>query len=356
MRRRLLVAVLAAGALLALLPAAPAASTTLVINELDYDQPSTDTAEFLELRNNGTAAVDLGAYTLELVNGNGGAVYLTAALPSVDLAPGGHFMVCGNQATVPGCDLDLNPDTDLIQNGPAPDGARIVTGGTTVDSVSYEGAMTGVTEGTSAPADRTDRGLEFVDRPGGTAVNSTAVVDGAAAPQLTFSPGRLDPSNPAFLNSRKPLAGEFRWRGETLFAVANHFNSKGGDQPLLGRFRPPSRVTEAQRHQQAEVVRAFVEQALDVDRRARVIVLGDLNDFEFSRTLDIVESAPMVNLMETLKRDARYSYVFDGNSQTLDQILVTRSLRRRAEYDSVHVNAEFFDQASDHDPQVARLR
>jgi hypothetical protein len=25
-------------------------------------------------------------------------------------------------------------------------------------------------------------------------------------------------------------------------------------------------------------------------------------------------------------------------------------------YDSVHVNAEFTDQASDHDPQVARLR
>jgi predicted extracellular nuclease len=99
-----------------------------------------------------------------------------------------------------------------------------------------------------------------------------------------------------------------------------------------------------------------VEQALDVDRRARVIVMGDLNDFEFSETLDIVESAPMTNLMETLDRDERYSYVFEGNSQTLDQILVTRALRRDAKYDSVHVNAEFFDQASDHDPQVARLQ
>jgi uncharacterized protein len=203
---------------------------------------------------------------------------------------------------------------------------------------------------------RTDRGLAFVDRPGGTSVNSTEVVDGASGPELTFSPGRLDPTNPAFLNSRKPLAGEFRWRGETVIAVANHFNSKGGDQPLFGRFQPPERVTEAQRHQQAEVVRAFVDQALDVDRDARVIVMGDLNDFEFSRTLDILESAPMFNLMETLDRDERYSYVFEGNSQTLDQILVTRALRRRAEYDSVHVNAEFFDQASDHDPQVARLR
>ena len=202
---------------------------------------------------------------------------------------------------------------------------------------------------------RTDRGLDFVDRPGGTSINSTEVVDGPSGPRLTFSPGRLDPLNPAFAASRKPLAGEFRWRGETVIAVANHFNSKGGDQPLFGRFQPPNRVTEPQRHQQAEVVRDFVEQALDVDRGARVIVLGDLNDFEFSRTLEIVESAPMVNLMETLDKDERYSYVFEGNSQTLDQILVTRALARRSEYDSVHVNAEFFDQASDHDPQVARV-
>jgi hypothetical protein len=202
---------------------------------------------------------------------------------------------------------------------------------------------------------RTDRGLAFVDRPGGTPVDATDVVAGTSGPELTFSPGRLEPLDPAFANSRKPLAGEFRWRGETVIAVANHFNSKGGDQPLFGRFQPPDRVTEPQRHRQAEVVRAFVARALDIDERARVIVMGDLNDFEFSRTLEIIESAPMVNLMETLDRDERYSYVFEGNSQTLDQILVTRSLRHSAEYDSVHVNAEFFDQASDHDPQVARL-
>jgi uncharacterized protein len=201
---------------------------------------------------------------------------------------------------------------------------------------------------------RTDRGLEFVDRPGGTPTNETAFVDGPGGPRLTFSPGRLQHPT-AFTASRKPLAGEFRWRGETVFAVANHFNSKGGDQPLFGRFQPPNRVTEPQRHQQATVVRDFVRQGLEADRRARVIVMGDLNDFEFSETLEILEDTPMVNLMETLKRNARYSYVFEGNSQTLDQILVTRALRRRSEYDSVHVNAEFFDQASDHDPQVARL-
>jgi uncharacterized protein len=49
--------------------------------------------------------------------------------------------------------------------------------------------------------------------------------------------------------------------------------------------------------------------------------------------------------------------VFEGNSQVLDQILVSNTLLSSfpVDYDPVHVNAEFADQASDHDPQVARL-
>ena len=207
---------------------------------------------------------------------------------------------------------------------------------------------------------RADRGVSFVDRPGGTATNATeenAQVPGA---QLTFSPGRLqDPDDPTtFANSRKPLAGEFRWRGKTYFVVGNHFNSKGGDDPLFGRLQPPLRSSEVQRHKQATVVGKFVDTLLAADRKANVVVLGDLNDFDFSETLDILEgNGRLSNLMETLPVFERYSYVFDGNSQVLDQILVSRSIAAtRPEYDSVHVNAEFSDQASDHDPQVARLR
>jgi predicted extracellular nuclease len=53
----------------------------------------------------------------------------------------------------------------------------------------------------------------------------------------------------------------------------------------------------------------------------------------------------------------RYSYVFDGNSQVLDQILVSDHLFDGAPfaYDVVHANSEFWDQASDHEPQVARF-
>ena len=60
--------------------------------------------------------------------------------------------------------------------------------------------------------------------------------------QLQYSPGRIDPLNPAWAASRKPLAAEFRYRGQTIFVIVNHFNSKGGDQPLFGRFQPPARL------------------------------------------------------------------------------------------------------------------
>ena len=203
---------------------------------------------------------------------------------------------------------------------------------------------------------RTDRGLSFVDRPGGTSTTATGVAAGPDGAELTFSPGRIDPTNPAFNTSRKPLAGEFRWRGQTVFAIVNHFNSKGGDDPLFGRFQPPNRITETQRHAQAQIVNDFVDALHAVDSRARVVVLGDLNDFEFSETLSILQGDVLENLLLTLKRPERYTYVFEGNSQVLDQILVSRHLYRDlTAYDVVHVNSEFAVQASDHEPQVARF-
>jgi len=85
------------------------------------------------------------------------------------------------------------------------------------------------------------------------------------------------------------------------------------------------------------------------------VVLGDLNDFEFSDTIHILEAAGLTDLYDTVPLAERYSYVFEGNSQTLDHILVSGSLLNRSTLDVVHVNAEFADQASDHDPSVARI-
>lgn len=119
---------------------AGAASTSLVINEIDYDQPSTDTAEFVEIKNISTSAINLDGWTLEVVNGSGGgaSVARTIALPNVDLAAGDYFVVCGDAANVANCDLDVSPDSNLIQNG-APDAVGLRNMGALIDAVSYEG-------------------------------------------------------------------------------------------------------------------------------------------------------------------------------------------------------------------------
>jgi predicted extracellular nuclease len=204
---------------------------------------------------------------------------------------------------------------------------------------------------------RTDRGLSFIDRPGGTSTTATTVLTHPAGPRLSFSPGRVAPQNPAFVDTRKSLAGEFRMRGKKVFVVANHFSSKSADDPLFGRWQPPIRSSEPARHGQAQAVNDFVDELVAADPRANVIVLGDINDFEFSQTVELLEGGVLTTLMDTLPKPERYSYVFEGNSQVLDQILVSNPLLRRfpVDYDPVHVNAEFADQASDHDPQVARL-
>ena len=158
----------------------------------------------------------------------------------------------------------------------------------------------------------------------------------------------------AFAASRKPLAGTFTFNGERVTVVANHFNSKGGDQPLFGPNQPPIPFSEVQRLQQAEIVADFVAAQLAADSRAKVIVAGDLNDFEFSLPLTVLESTGLTTLIETLPANERYSYNFQGNAQTLDHILASPNLMLKLKgFDVVHMNSEFADQLSDHDPAVA---
>ncbi|MFI8188147.1 endonuclease/exonuclease/phosphatase family protein [Streptomyces sp. NPDC085946] len=200
--------------------------------------------------------------------------------------------------------------------------------------------------------------VSFTDRAGGDATTPVGVTKVRGKAALTVSPGRIAPADEAWKNSRKPLAGEFVFRGRTVLVVANHFNSKGGDQGFTAQYQPPARSSETQRHQQAGLVNAFVKDVLATQKNADVVVLGDINDFEFSGTARILEGdGELWSAIKSLPRSERYSYTYQGNSQVLDQILVSPSIRRGCDldYDSVHINAEFHDQISDHDPQVLRF-
>ncbi|HEV2712840.1 MAG TPA: endonuclease/exonuclease/phosphatase family protein [Gaiellaceae bacterium] len=128
------------------------------------------------------------------------------------------------------------------------------------------------------------------------------------------------------------------------------------DDPLSGRFQPPVRVTDVQRGEQAQILNDFVDSIL-VDPNANVIVLGDFNDFHFSDALTTLKGDVLENLSDTLPAEERYTFIFDGNSQTLDHILLSKQLVSEFphEYDIVHMNSEYAVQAGDHEPAVTRI-
>ena len=210
---------------------------------------------------------------------------------------------------------------------------------------------------------RTDRPLTFVERTEGTPGHAAAVEQDKKGALLTESPGRIAPESAAFEGSRKPLVGEYRFHGQRVFVAAVHLSSKGGDDPLFGRWQQPVRGSEADRHAQAQEVRGFVDDLLAADPEANVVIAGDVNDFEFSQTADILVGSgdtALTDLPRTLPEQERWTYVYEGNSQVLDHILISPSLAGSPEdpafaYDIVHTNSPFADQASDHDPQVVHL-
>ncbi len=192
----------------------------------------------------------------------------------------------------------------------------------------------------------------FAGPVGGTldAVRVGAGPDGRA--RLNLGAGRLDPLHPAFANSRKPLVAAFTIDGQQILVINNHFNSKGGDQPLFGPRQPPMEPSAKQRLAQAQVVARFVASILAIDPQSHIVVTGDLNDFPFADSLAPLRAAGLLNLTDNLPEAERYSYNHDGNLQALDHMFVTRNLLNKGalSYTIVHVNAEFSDRLSDHDP------
>ncbi|MCL6285092.1 endonuclease/exonuclease/phosphatase family protein [Ruegeria sp. 2012CJ41-6] len=169
----------------------------------------------------------------------------------------------------------------------------------------------------------------------------------------------LGVSNPdAFEGSRDPLLGVFEFNGQEVTLINNHFSSRFGSTPVFGGPQPFVQAGEDEREAQALTLNEVVDGLLAEDPDARVTVLGDLNTFEF--TDELAEDLPgvgdekvLTNLITRVEGDEAYTFNFQGNSQVLDHIFVTDRLLADVEVDVVHVNTDFTNFASDHEPVVA---
>jgi hypothetical protein len=195
------------------------------------------------------------------------------------------------------------------------------------------------------------------------------VVDRAEARQacsavdygVAEQPGVCQPDSYALFD-RTPLVADVQvhgaWGGPlALRVIVNHWKSKAGDET----------VNTVRRQEQAAFVTELARAKLAEDANAGVIVLGDLNDYYASTPVELVRTgAGLVNMADALPGLDRYTYIFNGASQTLDHVLVSPGLRPMvSEVKVLHVNADFaapvtevagaIHHASDHDPVLVRL-
>ncbi len=180
-------------------------------------------------------------------------------------------------------------------------------------------------------------------------------------PALLAQTGGVNTS--AFQGSRDPLIGFFTAGRRPLTVVDNHLSSRFGSTPVFGAVQPFVQAGERKRAAQADALRGYVAHLVARLPGARVAVVGDMNTFEFSDELvRLLPGTPpvLVPLSPLVPAAERYTYNFEGNSQTLDHVFVSPALRPGAELDIVHINADFPARpgpaASDHDPVVARFR
>jgi predicted extracellular nuclease len=175
-----------------------------------------------------------------------------------------------------------------------------------------------------------------------------------------FDPARVSPmtdemtliQSAAFEGSRLPLAVPYMFGDHRVWVVNVHFSSKGGSDPTYGTVQPPRDPSALRRIAQARAVREFIR-TLPPDER--MVVVGDFNSYWFEDPLLLLTGGqpPLRNLAMADPPEERISYVFDGNSQSLDHVLVRLGLGDSAVLSTPHVNSTSPVKArmSDHDPK-----
>ena len=128
---------------------------------------------------------------------------------------------------------------------------------------------------------------------------------------------------------------------------------------------------------QAEFLAKWVQERQTKNPSEKIILLGDFNAYQFNDGIVDVMGAitgkpatkeevmnpsedlvnpDMINLVNVIKADQRYSYVFDGNAQVLDHIVISESLKKHVKgFGYVRLNADFPETYRNDDTRVERF-
>lgn len=147
-----------------------------------------------------------------------------------------------------------------------------------------------------------------------------------------YKPGSVTPvgnaiyfNDSAFNTARPPLAQTFsvNTTGETFTPIINHFKSKGSSAGLAGDTDQGDGqgLSNATRKAQSTALLNFISEIQIASGDNDVMVLGDLNAYSEEDPIDILRANGLTKLVTSTD-----SYVFDGQTGSLDHVLVTSSL------------------------------
>lgn len=193
---------------------------------------------------------------------------------------------------------------------------------------------------------------------------------------LLYKPAKVSPRGVALsandaVFERFPMAQAFATPNGAVFSViVNHFKSKGGC-PDTGDVDEGEGCWNARRTAQAKRLLQFVEQVKASSGSPDVLVLGDLNAYANEAPLRALRDGGLKAANDSA---TEYSYIFDGQSGSLDHAFATPSLAPKITAALPwHINAdepEFLDysesktppaeadyfRSSDHDPLLIGLK
>lgn len=147
-----------------------------------------------------------------------------------------------------------------------------------------------------------------------------------------YKPATVTPSgnaiyfnDAAFNSARPPLAQMFQVNatGGKFTPIINHFKSKGGNGAAGADVDQGDGQSQfnATRKAQASALLTFIGQVQTSSADNDVLVLGDLNAYNEEDPIDILRAGGLTKLVT-----ATDSYVFDGQTGSLDHALTTASL------------------------------
>ena len=180
-----------------------------------------------------------------------------------------------------------------------------------------------------------------------------------------------------WFNAREPIAQTFRSAGDdsddAFTVVSNHFKSKGGSGEGDNEDTGPGGqgAFNGDRTRQAQDLVLFVDELVEITGDPDVLLVGDFNAYTMEDPIDVFEEAGLVDLASLFAPD-EYSYVFNGETGSLDHMIVTASVAAKVTgVDIWNINAvesygyqyngtpslyaPYQYRASDHDPIIAGL-